>query len=934
MKKIFSLLLFVILLTSCSTTGTKEYTAGAELIPLDPAVASGVLENGMHYYIRENSEPRNRIVLRLVLNAGSVLEDEDQLGLAHLVEHMAFNGTVKFEKHEIINYLEKTGMKFGADINAHTGFDETVYKISIPADDPSMLETGLEILKEWAFEITFNDDEVDKERGVVVEEWRAGRGASARMRDKYLPVLFHGSRYAERLPIGSMDIIQNSSYSSIRRYYEEWYRPDLMAVVVVGEVDTESVINQIGRIFGSYKKRTNPRLREEFQIPDTSSRQYSIISDSEASVTNLQIIYKLKREAENTLAGYRSYIKGILTSIMFDQRLGELINQGDPPFIYGSAGYSSLVRTKSAFSLSAVVGDNGVERAFRALIEEQARFLKYGFTEPELDRSKKIVLSYIKSIYQERNSTESVNFAGELSEYFLDGVPSPGIEWEWEKVRSILPELSIKDFIPLAEEIRTGSSPVIIITGPDQDSVRYPSADELDAIFNDVMGGSIDTYEDSFTGSDLMSDIPEPGSVITRKFDENGGFYIWELSNGSIVAFKETDFKNDEVLFSAFSPGGSSLVEDDEYFSATIAASLIKLSGLGNFNNVEINKVLAGKQVAVTPYIGTLFEGFSGSAVPGDLGTLFQLINLYFTGIRKDDTAYQSFMNRLDGLVKNRESKPEVVFQDAVRSAVYNNHFRSQALSSRTLLDVSEEEAYRVFRERFANPGDFIFLFTGNIPDNFESLVLKYIASIPGNSESEIWIDRNMDQERGVNTLDMHVGIEPKSTVVILFSGKYEWSLENNNIIYGLKDLLNIRLREEIREELSGTYGVRVSVRPGKFPKDKYSVSINFSCAPDRVAELTERVFEVIDELKTSSVSEDNITKIKEGFRRGYEESLRENSYWLGVMDAVFRYNLESGYILDKSSRINAVTSDLLMEAADRYLDMDNYFKAVLYPEE
>jgi zinc protease len=480
--------------------------------------------------------------------------------------------------------------------------------------------------------------------------------------------------------------------------------------------------------------------------------------------------------------------------------------------------------------------------------------------------------------------------------------------------------------------LRKNIKPVVIITGPEKESLTYPSSGVLNSIFSTIAEADIEEYKDDLAGLELMDFIPEPGTIVDESYDETADFYIWKLSNNSKVIFKHTDFKNNEVLFSAFSPGGTSLIEDSEYLSSTVASNLIQRSGLGDFDVVALEKILAGKRVSVSPYISTLYEGFSGSCVTEDTEILFQLLNLHFTGLRRSDIAYDSFMNRMEGLLANRESIPEVVFQDAVKSALYDNHFRSQPLTVSRLTEIDEVAVYDIFQERFANPSDFIFFFVGNIPQNFPYLVETYIASIPESGELETWIDRDMSIEKGVNLLDIHVGIEQKSSVNLIFSGSYDWTLENNTALYALRDLLDIRLREELREESSGTYGVGVSTSLRKFPMEEYTFSIYFSCDPFRVEELTDLVFEVIDEVKTSLADNENVIKIKEGFRRTYEESIRENSYWLALMDAVFRYGLESRYLLDKPARNDAVSAAMMRDAAVKYLDTDNYFKAVLYP--
>jgi zinc protease len=932
MKKLMPVL-FVIIIISCATTNGVIPNQNNASLGLDPAVEHGILDNGLEYFIRPNSKPENRIVLRLVVNAGSIQEDPDQLGLAHLIEHMAFNGTVNFEGHEIINYLESTGMQFGADINAYTSFDETVYKINIPADDPEMLYMGLNILKEWAFEIAFLEEEIDKERGVVFEEWRVGRGANARMQDEYFPVLFSGSRYASRLPIGDMDIINNSSYNTIKKFYTDWYRPELMSVIVVGEVDANSVKSQIEELFGKYSNAANPRVREEYPVPDNDQSMYSIVSDPEATVTTVQIFYKNNSISDDSKDGYRTYIKEILGNIMFEERLSELTNQSDPPYIYGFSGNDMLVRTKSAFSMGAVSAEDGVLQAYNTLLEENERFMRFGFTKSEFERAKNNLLSFIESAYREKDKTESVYYAEELLRYFLNGAPAPGIEWEWKEVQSIISNLTLDEVNETAKSIRSSGNPVVIITGPQKDTLIYPGETLLEAAFNKIGSQYLKNYDDGAESYVLMDAIPEPGSIVSENFDAAAEFNIWELSNGSRVLFKETDLKNDEILFSAFSPGGTSLVEDSGYLSATIASNLVQLSGIGNFDVVDLGKAMSGKRAALDVYIGTLYEGMSGFSVPKDFETLLQLINLNFTSIRQDDTSYESFMNRVEGILENRESRPEIIFQDAVNSALYNDHFRSLPLTVPRLPEISMDDAYNIYMERFNNPGDFTFIFAGNIPDNFRLLVEIYIASIPGTELIESWADREMYIEDEVESIEVYAGIEPKSSVNILFRGDYIWTLENNTALYALKELLDIRLRETVREDASGTYGVSVSASAIKSPRERYNISIGFSCDPKRVEELTEIVFSVIEEVRTNNANDSNIIKIKEGFFRSYEESRKENSYWLGIMDAVYRYEIESSYILDKPSRNENLNAEIIREAAVKYLNTDNYFKAVLFPE-
>ncbi|MBN1996736.1 insulinase family protein, partial [candidate division KSB1 bacterium] len=624
-------------------TGQQWAMEPDDRLPVASDIINGRFENGLIYIIKSNKKPENRAELRLVVNAGSVLENEDQQGLAHFTEHMAFNGTKNFAKHELIDYLESIGMKFGPEINAYTDFDETVYMLQVPTDSIEIMEKAFRILQDWASGISFEDGEIDKERGVIIEEWRLGRGANARMRDIQYPIIFKNSRYAERLPIGKKEIVEFCKYETLRQFYRDWYRPDLMAVIAVGDFDVEWIRGQIEKHFAGLESPMQSRKRTVFPVPGHEETLFAIASDPEATGTSLSVYYKLDLEQEVTVADYRRNLVENIYNAMLNQRLYELLKQSDPPFLGAGSDKGRFVRSKEVYFLGANVKDGGIPRGLEALLTEARRVKMYGFTQSELERVIKDVMRGMERAYKERDKTQSRIYASEYTRHFLTDEPIPGIEYEYAFYEKFLPGIQLDEINQLAGRWISENNRVIVISAPEKPDVPVPGEKDLLAVFEAVETKQITPYVDTVSDEPLVKNLPEAGKINSEKVLQQLGVTELTLSNGITIILKPTDFKNDEIRFRAFSPGGHSLVSDSLYVAASTAVSVVTEGGIGEFNDIELEKKLAGTVARVSPYIGTYYEGLTGSASPQDMETMFQLIYLYMTAPRKDSTAFVSY---------------------------------------------------------------------------------------------------------------------------------------------------------------------------------------------------------------------------------------------------------------------------------------------------
>ncbi|HEX6914101.1 MAG TPA: insulinase family protein, partial [Chitinophagaceae bacterium] len=709
MLKKVQLLITLTMLLFCSLHGQQP---AAKKIPRDPNIKTGKLANGLTYYIRKNTEPKNRAELRLVVKAGSILENDKQLGLAHFTEHMAFNGTKNFRKQELVDFLEKSGVNFGADLNAYTSFDETVYQLQLPTDSMDVFRKGFQILEDWAHNVSFENEEIDKERGVVIEEWRLGQGADERMRAKYFPVLLKGSRYADRLPIGTKENLETFKYETVKQFYKDWYRPDLQAVVVVGDFDVNEVEGLIKKHFGSIPKATNPKPRTKYGIPDQKTTGVSIVTDPEQQYNVVQVFYKHPSVPEaKTDKEYRAMLVRDLFNRMISERLQELVQSGEAPFVFANTSYGKLIGNKDAFTLVAVTMDAGKNaEAIEVLLQENERVRRFGFTKGELERAKASMMSFIENAYNERNKTKSVNYVEEYVRNFLHEEPIPGIEYEFNLYKNELPGISLAEVNALVSQWSRPTDRAVVILAPESGKDKLPSEKDVLALM-DMKFKDIFAYEDKTVNEPLVSTPPKPGTITgMRELPEVEAMEL-NLSNGAKVILKPTDFKNDEIIISAISRGGNSLYPDKDYPSATNASIAAIYSGVGNFDMMSLQKALAGKNVYVGPSIGMYTEGISGSTTPKDLETAMQLIYLYFTQPRNDTNAIRVIRQQLMATLSNKDKDPNSVFMDTVSYVMSNYHPRRKPMTVETISEIDYNKAMDIYKQRYANAGDFIFTF-------------------------------------------------------------------------------------------------------------------------------------------------------------------------------------------------------------------------------
>ncbi len=915
-----------------------------EPLPVDPDVTVGTLSNGLTYYIRENSEPQGRAHFSLAVRAGSVLEEEQQRGLAHFLEHMAFNGTERFAKQAIVEYLESIGSDFGAHLNAYTGLDETVYFLEVPTDDAEILETTFQILSDWAFAISLDPEEVDLERGVVIEERRLFQGFDSRFTSNLYPLLFGSSQYAERDPIGLVEVIETAPAEELRAFYERWYRPSLMALVVVGDFDSELIESKIKQHFAPPPEGeatqdraavAEPVERPMFPVPDNEEPQVDVFTDPEAPVTQLVIVRKLAPERGRDVAAMQRGLTSQLAFDMLNARLFERGQQADPPYLGSFAGYSNFVLTLDVEQFAIATTQEGVERGFTALLEGMQRAAQHGFTPTELEREKINLLSGAERQYTNRDQIDSSQIAAWYRQHFLSGAPVTGIEAQWQLYQSLLPQISLDDVNAVAQSWTDARNSVLLVLGPE--AIDATGGEQLEAVLAAQLAGAsamvVEPYEDEASDEPLIESIPTPGSIVSEERIDVIDALQWTLSNGVTVVAKQTDFKDDEVQFTAFSPGGTSLVSDGDYVSARYAADLVNGSGVGAHDSVALDKLLAGTRVAVAPYIDSLFEGLHGSASPTDLEVMFQLIHLYVTEPRFDPDYYATYEERLRSSAELRPTQPDAVLFDRVNSLLTQGHLRGRPFSLELVDELNMERAEAVYADRFADLGDARFVFVGAFDwDELRALTETYLASLPSIGRIEAWVDHDIDPPAGVIDESVYSGIEDRGNTAWVFSGEAVWSREAALAVEVAGEMLGTRLRERIREALGGTYGVFVSGSLSSIPDAEYQAVIVFGSDPDRVEELLAEVEVELDWIRGGG-EQSYLDTVKEQLRVAYDEQLRENSFWLNEIETILIRGESFDLITNYLDRVDALTLDQVVEAARLILPMDRFVRVVLYPE-
>ena len=916
----------------------------SDQLPINPQLKVGKLDNGLTYYIQKNSKPEKRVELRLVVKAGSILEDDDQQGLAHFTEHMAFNGSRHFKKHELISYLQSIGVKFGADLNAYTSFNETVYILPIPIEaaplkgKKSNLETGMLVLEDWAQGLTMKDADIDAERKIILEEARLGKGASDRMNKLLYPAMFNGSRYAQRIPIGKEDIISNFKHDVLRRFYADWYRPDLMAVYVVGDIDPAVAEKMIKAHFGHLKNPAHERPREYAKIPSRTDSAGLVVTDKEATNNLVMIRYPVQvNNQDKTIAEYRSSLIKELSSIILNQRLQELTQQATPPFLAGEAGMETLARGYESYSAIAYIGRAGIEPAINAITSENERARQFGFSQAELDRSKKMMQRNYESQYNERDKSESGNVVAEYIRNFLTGEPIPGIANEYSYVVDLLPGISLDEVNQYAKKnIPDSTAKLVVYMGSDKEGETIPTSTQLLNWANAAEHTKVVANDDKVIATSLMAQPPAAGSIVSESENKQLGLTELTLSNGVKVILKATDFKDDQVLLSATRFGGQSLYDQADMFNARYAASVEYSMGLSTFTPTDLQKILSGKAMSFQATLSNYTDNFSGSASSADIESLFQSVYLRFAKPRQDQDLFTAYISRMEDLSKNSMARPESIYSDVLANTLYNNNPRI-ALAPKpedfTHVDMHRTEA--IYDDRLTSAKGLTFIAVGSFDiEKIKPLIATYLATLPTRDIPLTYRDLNIRPVTGVVKQDVHSGSEAKSQVSIMFTGPAQYSKEENMRFHAMIEVMNIRLINELREKLTLIYGGGMGGSIERVPYQNYRLSLSFPCGPENVDKVVAAAFAEIAKIKQDGPTLEELNKVKLNWVTNQKIALRTNEQWLSYLQDATLFNTDPADILTLEQRTNALTLDDIKQAANRYLNTENYVQAVLYPEQ
>lgn len=902
--------------------------------PRDPELLTGRLDNGLTWYVKPNQKPEQRAALFLVVGAGSVDEDDDQKGLAHMVEHMAFNGTEEFPRQELVDYLESVGMAFGPEVNAFTSLDQTVYMLQVPTDDPELLDTGLRILENWAHRVSFEGEEIDKERGVIVEEWRGGLGADDRIFDAEMPVLFHGSKYADRRTIGDMDIIKNHEHDVIRRYYRDWYRPDLQAIIAVGDFDAPAMVARIDELFGAIPARQDPRSRLDPPVPLDHEPLVAVTTDPEATRTSVDIMWKHAPEIDQTLGDVRNSFMLGLASDMLRARLRELTEQADPPFAMAFASGRQQVRTMSAFSLTAFAEAGKAERALGALSLELNRALRHGFTQGELDRARTEMLRRFESMVAEKGKTPSRRLAFRYMREFLYGGHSTGPVLGQQVARQLLPTITLGEVNAALDDKIRDAGRVITVNGPQKDGIVWPTETEAMLAHTVAMRAPVDAYQDEAVDAPLVDHTPAPVAIVERSTDTELGTTHWTLANGVRVVVKPTDFKNDEVLMSAYGWGGNSRLDDlDRLRRVSSATFTVPRCGLGAFDNTSLKKKLTGKIASCRPMIGAHTEGLNGQASPQDLETLCQLIYLRCTAPRRDLEGFAAAQSMLRTWLANSDADPMRALRDTVRIREANGNPRVWPFTAADIDRLDAEASFDYYEQVFGDCDDFTFFFVGNVDlATLEPLARTWLGNLPTSDRLDRAVVHPWSPVDTVVEDAVHAGMDPKSNVQFVFNAIEPWSRADEYALESMVACLRIKLRQAIREEKSGTYGVRLRGQYTKEPEGRWRVSLNWGCEPDRVDELTTAVWDVIAAMQTDGPDAETLAKVRETQLRDDEEAVQSNRFWLQKLSQHHQRGTDPHGILQREAEVATLSADMVRDAARRHLRRDRHVKVTLYP--
>lgn len=904
-------------------------------LPQDPTVRIGKLSNGLTYYLKQNKTPEKKAELRLAVNVGSILEDEDQKGMAHFCEHMAFNGTKNFPKAELTDYLGSIGMGFAGGLNAGTGIEQTVYMLESGTTDKAQLKKAVFILSEWAHNVSYDTEEIEKERGVIIEEWRGGRGADERINKKQMEVILQGSKYASHTPIGTYEVLSTFKPETLRKFYKDWYRPDLQAVVIVGDINPEEVESYIKEYFDKIPMPINPRVRTIENVPDHNDTRISIVGDKEANSTNISIMIKSDLKKTQTIGDYKNDLTANLFYQMFNLRLAEIAKNENPPFLYAYAYKYPLTKTKSSIFFSAGTKDNESLKGLEAIATEKERIDKFGFTQTELDRAKLQILRVTEQRKLESDKQPSNRLIWPLVSNYLDQRPMIDENQNYQLTSELLPTISLEEVNTMIKGFASEANRVITLSYPEKEGTIAPKEDELLAVLKKVEGLELKPYQDNIITTPLVKVKPVPGKIISKKYNKTADLYELYLSNGAKVIYKKTDFKNNEIAFRAFSLGGMTQINDTLAFSHDLASSLIAMSGLGDYNMINLSKYLSGHLVEIYPEIDINTEQLDGQFSPSDTELAMQLIYSYYTQPRKDPEAFKNLMNNMEAMLQNKYSDPESIYQDSVNAVKYNYNQRMKSIDQEDLKKLNLDALYMMYKDRFSDASDFTFTFVGAIEEaSFEKFIEEYIASLPSTYRKEKIEDRNVRYSKGIIDKNIFSGQEEKSIINIMLPSEYRFNKKNNTTLNAMITVFNEKLRENIREKMSGVYYIYAYPVPNKYPNSDLLINIVLGCSPARVEELTKAINKEMDLMKTQACDDKYLQIYKQTTINSWSDDIKKNEYWLRNIQNYQTNDLNFNDFVNTLKFVNKVKAKDIQKMAQQALNYDvNRMNIVLYPE-
>jgi zinc protease len=904
-------------------------------LPIDPAVKTGRLPNGLRYFIRENKRPANRVSMRLAVNAGAIQEDPDQRGLAHFIEHMAFNGSEHFKPGELVSFLESIGARFGPHVNASTSFDETIYMLEIPIDRPGYVDRGMTVLQDFAGGVSFLPAEIEKERGVVLEEWRGRLGAGSRLTEKQLPVIFQGSRYAERLPIGLPEILKSAPRERFVSFYQKWYRPDQMAVVVVGDIPVAEAEKMVIAHFSGIPAAKGAAASVDTSVPAHKETLINMSTDPEAQGWSVSVDFKSKAEHDETVRGYRKTLAENLLSQMFNLRLRDIARRPNAPFLGAQAGTTSIGRSLDLFELEAVVPEGKITEGLGALMTEAKRVQQFGFGVEEINRAKAALLAGYERAYKERETSESASYANEYVRHFLQREPIPGIEVEYKIAATYLPTITADEIAALARELITEDNRVVLGVAPEKKDTPPPSTETMRAAIDRAGTAPVERWAEATAGRELVEKPPAAGKVASRRTVPEIGATVLTLSNGVEVWLKPTDFKNDQVLFSAYAPGGVSLASEQNFQSAGLATAMVGIGGMGGLNPVDLSRMLSGKIAQASPSVSEYQQGISGSSTPKDLETALQLNYLAATAPNMTPDVLELLKRRLGPSLQNRDQNPRAVFGEKVDQVNSSNHYSAKAMTAADVPNLNLEAMRSFYNARFGNAADFTYFFVGALTEaDITPLLEKWVASLPSTGKKTAAArDMGVRFPAGVVKEEVKKGKEPASQTVLSFFADPGFDEFEMHRARAAASVLNIRLREILREELGGTYGVSVGFTNSPPLKGYGAMQIQFGSSPENVDKLVAASLTEIERLKAEGPSADDVSKVKELERRDLETNAKQNSYWLGSMQTVHLYGWDAAGIARRSERTERLTPENIKAMFQKYFPTDRYTLVTLKPE-